>query len=148
MLSQPLISKSYHLQQLHQFLHALSSIQRTDPHFHLCKKSFRMFSKVNEVLSGGTVSIDASNPEGAQHQLETDQTSSDSASIDYSNLGWLNSNLSTFGSLPWMDHVWMDFGEPFMLSSESESGQTGVNLPYTTNSVAFEDTGIDMLWTS
>ena len=107
-----------------------------------------MFSKVNEVLGCGTVSIDTPNPEGVQHQLETDQTSSDSASIDYSNLGWLNSNLSTFGALPWMDHVWMDFGEPFMLPSESESEQTGVNPPYTTDSVAFEDTRIDMLWTS
>jgi hypothetical protein len=105
-----------------------------------------MFSKVNEVLGGGTVSIDAPNPEGAQHQLETDQTSSDSASIDYSDLGGLNSNLSTFGALPWIDHVWMDFGEPFMLPSESE--QTSVNPPYTTDPVAFEDTGIDLLWTS
>jgi hypothetical protein len=105
-----------------------------------------MFSKVNEVLGGGTVSIDAPNLEGAQHLLEPDQTSSDSTSVDYSNLGWLNSNLSTFGALPWMDHVWVDFGEPFILPSESE--QTNVNAPYTTDSVAFEDTGIDMLWTS
>jgi hypothetical protein len=107
-----------------------------------------MFSKVNEVLGCGTVSVDTPNPESAQHQLEPDQASSDSASIDYSNLGWLNNNLSTLGALPWMDHVWMDFGEPFMPPSESGSEQTGVNLPYTTNSVAFEDTGIDMLWTS
>ena len=105
-----------------------------------------MFSKVNEVLGGGTVSVDAPNPECAQHELETDQTNSDSVSIDYSNLGWLNSNLSTFGALPWMDHVWTDFGELFMLPSESE--QTSVNPPYTTDSVAFGDTGIDMLWTS
>jgi hypothetical protein len=105
-----------------------------------------MFSKVKEVLGGGTVSTDAPNPEGAQHRLETGQTSSDSTSVDYLNLGWLNSNLSAFGALPWMDHVWMDFGEPFILPSESE--QTSANLPYTTDSVAFEDTGIDMLWTS
>ena len=105
-----------------------------------------MFSKVNEVLSGGTVSIDAPNPEGAQHVLEIDQTSSDSASVDYSNLGWLDSNLNTLGALPWMDHVWMDFGEQFMLPSESE--QISLNPPYTTDSAAFEDTGIDMLWTS
>lgn len=143
---QTLVSKSYQLQQLHQFLHALGSIPRTDPHFHLCKKSFRIFSKVNEVLGGGTVSMDAPNPEGAQYLLETDQTSSDSSSVDYSNLGWLNSNLSTFGALPWMDHVWMDFGGPLMLPSETE--QTSVNPPYTTDSVAFGDTGIDMLWTS
>jgi hypothetical protein len=144
-LPQPLISKCYHLQQLRQFLQALKSIPPTDPHFHLCKKSFRMFSKVYEVLGGGTVSTDAPNPEGAQYQVESDQTSSDSASVDYSDLGWLNNNLSTFGSLPWMDHVWVDLGEPFILPPESE--QSGVNPPYTTGPAAFGDVGIDMLWT-
>ena len=104
-----------------------------------------MFSKVNEVLGGGTVAIDTPNPEGTLHQFDTDQTSSDSTSVDYSNLGWLNSNLSDFGALPWMDHVWTDFGEPFMLPSDSE--QAGVHPPYTAGSVAFEETGIDMLWT-
>jgi hypothetical protein len=144
--SQTLISKSYHLQQLHQFLRALHSIPRNDPHYYLCKKSFRMFSKVNEVLGGGSFSTGTPNLEGAQYPLETDQTSSDSASVDYSNLGLLNSNLSTLGALPWMDHVWMDFGELFTLSSESE--QASINLPYTAGSAVFEDTGIDMLWTS
>ena len=104
-----------------------------------------MFSKVNEVLGGGTVSTAAPNPEGAQYQLESDQPSSDSASVDYSDLGWLNNNLSTFGSLPWMDHVWVDLGEPFILPSEPEL--SGDNPPYMTDPLAFGDAGIDMLWT-
>ena len=130
LLPQPLITKSYHLQELHRFLDALSSIQPTEPHFQSCRKALQIFSKVNEAMSG-TVAVGALNRKGKYHR-QIDRPS-DIVSSEYSPSG-LNSDLRGLGALPWLDHVWIDSGDAFVLPSgqidDSPFTATPIGLEY------------------
>jgi hypothetical protein len=129
LLPAPLASKSHHLAELEQFLDALSSIPPTDPHTKACQKAFRIFSKVNEAL-GGIPPDTIFN----RKSLQSDQTadlSGPPSSDSYSEAG-LNNHLSDFGALPWLDHVWMDFGEDLVQLSED------MDIPPFSGDVSFE----------
>ena len=115
-LPPPFHSKPHYLHQLRQFLCALRSIDPNDAHFDRCKKALRIFTRVHEVLAS-ELTTDASQrpeiPDLAGFQAAPDVgpgTVSDSASTDYFTEGGLKENLGVFGTLPWLDDAWMDFG--------------------------------------
>lgn len=128
-LPAPLISKSHHVAELRQFLNALSSISPTDPLTKACQKAFRIFSKVNEAL-GGIPPDTIFNPKSLQPE-QTADLSGPPSSDSYSETE-LNSHLSDFGALPWLDHVWVDFEEDLVQLSE------GMDIPPFSGDVSFE----------
>ena len=108
----PLISISYHLQELQVFLEALSSILPDDPHYQTCKKAFRMFSKVQTVLLG-TIRASSSLPQlSSWSTVETDGTVS---TLSKENVyGSLQSNSMDFKGLPWLGYDWTNLEDQLM----------------------------------
>jgi hypothetical protein len=115
-LPPPLISRSHHLQELHLFLEALSSIRPTDPHFESCKKAFSIFSRVNEVLLGRVTTKLPNDGTVVAVPAESDMTDCQYSSAEYSPLE-LESNSMGFVTLPWLDYVWCNSEEELFFQS-------------------------------
>jgi hypothetical protein len=115
-LPSPLVSRSHHLQELHLYLKALHSIPATDPHYESCKKVFRIFSKVDEILVG-VGRADQSTYRNMLSLPPFSDTSDPSDSQPPSEHGELGTqpNLQNFVTLPWQDYDWgpSGFDDPF-----------------------------------
>lgn len=108
MLTPPLRSIAYHIEQLQLFLQALSSVEVTDPWYQSCQKAFSLFSRVNdELLSRSNIY----QPHEGNTVIGSEISQTTTRELSYTNdlLLGLESNVM----LPWIDYVRDGFEDQF-----------------------------------